>query len=110
MLIFALPEPFAVIDRADKTPFPRHKSLIAYLTAANLPRSAAMLREELNIGDEFSEATCKKYQGLLEKKWTSVVRMQKKVNTHSPVAAVYGPKLTVVIDYGLGVIQCHSPD
>ena len=45
-----------------------------------LPNSAAALREELGIGDTFDDATSKKYEGLLEKKWTSVVRLQKKVN------------------------------
>jgi platelet-activating factor acetylhydrolase IB subunit alpha len=53
--------------------------LIAYLSSSNLPKSAAVLREEINIGDGFDEATSKKYEGLLEKKWTSVVRLQKKV-------------------------------
>jgi platelet-activating factor acetylhydrolase IB subunit alpha len=53
--------------------------LIAYLSSSNLPKSAAALREEINIGDGFDEATSKKYEGLLEKKWTSVVRLQKKV-------------------------------
>lgn len=53
--------------------------MIAYLTAANLPKSAAALREELQIGDSFDDATRKKYEGLLEKKWTSIVRLQKKV-------------------------------
>jgi platelet-activating factor acetylhydrolase IB subunit alpha len=53
--------------------------MIAYLTSVNLPNSAAALREELNIGDSFDAATSKKYEGLLEKKWTSVVRLQKKV-------------------------------
>ena len=38
------------------------------------------LREELNIGDTFDAATSKKYEGLLEKKWTGVVRLQKKVD------------------------------
>lgn len=47
----------------------------------NLPNSAAALREELNIGDNFDAATSKKYEGLLEKKWTSVVRLQKKVGS-----------------------------
>ena len=46
---------------------------------ANLPKSATQLREELGLGDEFDDATRKKYAGLLEKKWTSVVRLQKKV-------------------------------
>jgi len=63
----------------------RHKAVIAYLSSCNLPNSAAALREELNIGDTFDEATSKKYEGLLEKKWTSVVRLQKKVHfTTSP--------------------------
>ena len=39
------------------------------------------MRAELNIGEDiFDLATAKKYEGLLEKKWTSVVRLQKKVN------------------------------
>lgn len=53
--------------------------MIAYLTSTNLLHSAATLREELDIGESFDSATSKKYEGLLEKKWTSVVRLQKKV-------------------------------
>lgn len=56
-----------------------HKSIIAYLTSTGLASSAAALREELQIGDTFDAATSKKYEGLLEKKWTSVVRLQKKI-------------------------------
>lgn len=56
-----------------------HKAIIAYLTSTKLSASAAALREELEIGDTFDDATSKKYEGLLEKKWTSVVRLQKKV-------------------------------
>ena len=56
-----------------------HKSIIAYLSSVKLSKSATALREELNIGDSFDDATSKKYEGLLEKKWTSVVRLQKKV-------------------------------
>lgn len=44
-----------------------------------LTATATALREELSIGDTFDDATSKKYEGLLEKKWTSVVRLQKKV-------------------------------
>lgn len=58
---------------------PSHKSIIAYLSSVKLSNSAAALREELSIGDSFDDATSKKYEGLLEKKWTSVVRLQKKV-------------------------------
>ncbi|KAI9889662.1 MAG: protein with putative role during mitosis [Vezdaea aestivalis] len=56
-----------------------HKSIIAYLNSVNLQESAKALRLELNIGGKFDEATSKKYEGLLEKKWTSVVRLQKKI-------------------------------
>lgn len=41
--------------------------------------TAAAFREEGNIPASFDDATQKKYEGLLEKKWTSVVRLQKKV-------------------------------
>lgn len=58
-----------------------HKAIIAYLNVAKLPSSGAVLRQELEIGDSFDDATSKKYEGLLEKKWTSVVRLQKKVGT-----------------------------
>jgi len=61
-----------------------HKSIIAYLGVANLPKTAQVIREELGIGDSFDDATKKKYEGLLEKKWTSVVRLQKKVGKHLP--------------------------
>ena len=56
-----------------------HKSIIAYLNSVKLSASASAIRQELEIGDEFDEATSKKYEGVLEKKWTSVVRLQKKV-------------------------------
>ncbi|KAF2460477.1 platelet-activating factor acetylhydrolase IB alpha subunit [Lineolata rhizophorae] len=56
-----------------------HKSIIAYLSAIGLNESASALRKESQIGDSFDDATRKKYEGLLEKKWTSVVRLQKKI-------------------------------
>ncbi|KAJ9149332.1 Nuclear distribution protein PAC1 [Pleurostoma richardsiae] len=57
-----------------------HKAIIAYLAANNLPSTAAALRAELNLGeDTFDAGTARKYEGLLEKKWTSVVRLQKKI-------------------------------
>jgi platelet-activating factor acetylhydrolase IB subunit alpha len=38
-----------------------------------------VLRQELGLGEDvFDAATTKKYEGLLEKKWTSIVRLQKK--------------------------------
>ena len=56
--------------------------MIAYLTLVSFHNSAAALRQEAGIGDEFDDVTRKKYEGMLERKWTSVVRLQKKVNRH----------------------------
>ncbi|KAI1401283.1 dynein regulator [Hypoxylon fuscum] len=56
-----------------------HKAIIAYLSSNKLPNTASALREELGLGDTFDATTSKKYEGLLEKKWTSVVRLQKKI-------------------------------
>ncbi|KAL1852452.1 hypothetical protein VTK73DRAFT_9218 [Phialemonium thermophilum] len=57
-----------------------HKSIIAYLIANNLHSAASAIREELNLGEDvFDSTTAKKYETLLEKKWTSVVRLQRKV-------------------------------
>ncbi|KAL2815838.1 nuclear distribution protein nudF [Aspergillus cavernicola] len=58
----------------------RHKSMIAYLLANSLPDTAAALRGEANIGEDiFDTTTAKKYEGTLEKKWTSIARLQKKI-------------------------------
>lgn len=65
---------------AHTRPTCRHKSIIAYLSANGLPIASAALRQELGLGEDiFDAATAKKYETLLEKKWTSVVRLQKKV-------------------------------
>lgn len=61
--------------------------MVAYLAANNLPDTAAALRKELNLGDDVLDPpTTKKYEGIMERKWTSVVRLQKKVNhTKNPL-------------------------
>ncbi|KAI9741337.1 MAG: protein with putative role during mitosis [Cirrosporium novae-zelandiae] len=57
-----------------------HKAIIAYLSSTNLSNSANALRDELGIEQStFDDHTRKKYEGILEKKWTSVVRLQKKI-------------------------------
>ena len=66
-----------------------HKAIIAYLSSTNLNKTAATLRQEINIGESFDDATSKKYEGLLEKKWTSVVRLQKKVDHRRMNFSVY---------------------
>jgi platelet-activating factor acetylhydrolase IB subunit alpha len=63
----------------------RHKSIIAYLAANNLTQSANALRQESGRGETFDDDTRKKYEGLLEKKWTSVVRQQKKVRNRQVI-------------------------
>lgn len=60
--------------------FTRHKSILAYLSASGLVDTCSSFKEELGLADDFvDDVTLKKYEGLLEKKWTSVVRLQKKV-------------------------------
>ncbi|KUI57972.1 Nuclear distribution protein PAC1 [Cytospora mali] len=57
-----------------------HKSLIAYLTANDLADTAAALREELQLDEHaLNIETLRKYESLLPKKWTSVVRLQRKI-------------------------------
>ena len=58
--------------------------MIAYLAANNLPNTAAALRAELDLGEDvFDAGTAKKYESLLEKKWTGIVRLPKKA-CHPP--------------------------
>lgn len=70
-------------DRANSSNF-SHKSIVAYLSANNLPNAVAALRTELGLEEEtFDAVTAKKYETLLEKKWTSVIRLQKKASYFS---------------------------
>lgn len=95
----------------------RHKSIIAYLSANNLQNTAAALREELGLSEETLDAgTVKKYEGLLEKKWTSVVRLQKKVRRPQqqpasfPISClVQSVDLMHVIDHGARIAVCRTP-
>lgn len=53
--------------------------MVSYLLSVGMTETAATLRKESKLGDAFDDATAKKYETLLEKKWTSVVRLQKKI-------------------------------
>ena len=53
--------------------------MISYLLSVGMTDSAASMRRESSLGETFDDATSKKYETLLEKKWTSVVRLQKKI-------------------------------
>ncbi|RFU34030.1 hypothetical protein B7463_g2283, partial [Scytalidium lignicola] len=51
-----------------------HKSMTAYLSANDLQNTAAALRAELNLGEDvFDAATAKKYETMLDRKWTSII-------------------------------------
>ncbi|KAJ5551391.1 WD domain-containing protein [Penicillium sp. DV-2018c] len=57
-----------------------NKSIIAYLSANGLTETAESLRKETNFtNDRFDTTAAKKYETLLEKKWTSTARLQKKI-------------------------------
>ncbi|CAG8954436.1 hypothetical protein HYFRA_00006063 [Hymenoscyphus fraxineus] len=57
-----------------------HKSIIAYFSSAGFSDVAETLRASLNLDDGIFDAeTARRYEGLLEKKWTGVVRLQKKI-------------------------------
>ncbi|OGE52409.1 hypothetical protein PENARI_c010G03880 [Penicillium arizonense] len=55
-----------------------HKAIIAYLSSINV-KSTAILQGELFIDGTFDDATRKKYEGLLERKWTSIMRLNRRI-------------------------------
>ena len=68
------------------TPNFRHKAILSYLSTANLQSSYNALKDELALLDPSYNSQRpvngeddQRYKGLLEKKWTSVIRLQKKV-------------------------------
>lgn len=57
-----------------------HKSILGYAEAQGNTTTASTLRAELNLGvDVFSAAKAHQYGQLLEKKWTTVSRLEAKV-------------------------------
>ncbi|KAI9323031.1 WD40-repeat-containing domain protein [Zopfochytrium polystomum] len=54
-------------------------SILDYLRSAGFTKSFEALSVESGLGEALDEAAGKKTAGLLEKKWTSVIRLQKKV-------------------------------
>ncbi len=53
--------------------------MVSYMVSVGMIESAAALRKESNLGENFDDATVKKYETLLEKKWTSIARLQRKI-------------------------------
>lgn len=64
--------------RTCPSPPSRHKSILDYLHSSGLTRSYEALLEE--TGCAFTPDPKARHAGLLEKKWTSVIRLQKKVS------------------------------
>ncbi|KAJ3028966.1 Positively regulates the activity of the minus-end directed microtubule motor protein dynein [Rhizophlyctis rosea] len=59
-----------------------HLALLDYLHTNNLTASFEALNQELGLADLYNADGKQKYSGLLEKKWTSVLRLQKKIMEH----------------------------
>lgn len=59
----------------------RHKAILDYLSASGFTESFNTLKSETH-NENFASDPKQKYSGLLEKKWTSVIRLQKKVELH----------------------------
>lgn len=62
----------------------RHRSMLDYLSSSGYASAYAAFRAELpSDQQDFQPDPKAKWAGLLEKKWTSVIRLQKKVS-HPP--------------------------
>ncbi|KAK3046734.1 Lissencephaly-1 [Extremus antarcticus] len=87
-----------------------HKALIAYLNSTGYTQSAQTIRDELNIPESsFDAATAKRYEGLLEKKWTSVVRLQKKIMDLEAKAVTLQNELDNATPTSLAARKNHDP-
>lgn len=56
----------------------RHKSILDYLETNGYTETLSVFKGEAHLPD-FQPDPKAKWSGLLEKKWTSVIRLQKKV-------------------------------
>jgi hypothetical protein len=79
------------------TPFNRHKAILDYLSSSGFTESFNALKSETH-NEDFCSDPKQKYSGLLEKKWTSVIRLQKKVHGYE----TYWLVSNVRLDYGIG--------
>lgn len=57
--------------------------MLDYFSASNYSTTLDAFKSELPNGSEFVPDPKAKWAGLLEKKWTSVIRLQKKVPSQS---------------------------
>lgn len=74
------------------------KSIIAYLSANDKHVTSDTLRKELGLDENvFTADVTKKYENLLEKKWTSTVRLQRKAGNCA--GAPYAPSVDIQARY-----------
>lgn len=62
----------------------RHKAMLSYLHASGMHDAYDTLKRETDNADFDPSDVKAKWVGLLEKKWTSVIRLQKKVYSLLP--------------------------
>jgi len=70
----------------------RHRAILSYLASSNLQSSYNVMKNELSSAEGADTNSSRgvngeddqRYKGLLEKKWTSVIRLQKKVGQTTP--------------------------
>ncbi|OLL25275.1 Nuclear distribution protein PAC1, partial [Neolecta irregularis DAH-3] len=77
LLYYTAPRPMASLLLSDRQRDDLHKAILAYLAAANLQSAHSALLADLSL-DQPADSD-RRYHGLLEKKWTSVIRLQKKI-------------------------------
>lgn len=53
--------------------------MVAYLASVNALQSVASLEKELQMDNNFDVVARKKYEGILPRKWTNVMRLQRRV-------------------------------
>lgn len=79
----------AAIVLSRRTSPRRHKSILDYLHSQNFNDAFDALRTESST--DYTPDPKAKYAGLLEKKWTSVIRLQKKVCSFRSLVAASAP-------------------
>jgi hypothetical protein len=74
----------------------RHKAMLDYLHANNFHKAYDSLKEETGLNPDPNA----QYTGLLEKKWTSVIRLQKRVrlNLYMPTSGINWNILTFYLN------------
>lgn len=84
--------------------------MIAYLSSCGYTDASQAVRDAVNLPDTtLDPATTKKYEGLLEKKWTSVVRLQKKIMDLEARAAHLQTELDSATPSSLAARRNHDP-